>query len=62
MNQLDLWNGGAQLNRGYKYIINNKLNTNTSKLLCVVCNKKQFTRSNNKAFKIIKLTLLPKIK
>ena len=39
MNQLDLWSGGHQTNRGDKYINNNKHNTSNSKLLCVVCNK-----------------------
>ncbi len=28
-----------QLNRGFKYIENNKHNNKNSKLLCVVCNK-----------------------
>lgn len=37
MNQLDLWNGGQQINRGYSYLINNKINTKKSKLLCVIC-------------------------
>ncbi len=39
MNQLDIWNGGAQINRGSKYLINNKLNSKDTKLLCVICNK-----------------------
>jgi len=42
MNQLDLWGGGQQLNRGSKYIENNKHNNENSKLLCVVCNEIQF--------------------
>ena len=46
MNQLDLWNGGQQLNRGYKYIIDNKINTKTSKLLCVVCNNVKINNKN----------------
>ena len=41
MNQLDLWGGGQQINRGSKYIDNNIHNTKNSKLLCVVCNKKK---------------------
>jgi hypothetical protein len=45
MNQLDLWNGGQQLNRGFKYIENNGNNEN--KLLCVVCNKIKFTSDKN---------------
>ena len=39
MNQLSLWGGGQQSNRGTKYLVNNKLNTEKSKLLCVVCNE-----------------------
>jgi hypothetical protein len=38
MNQLSLWGGGQQVNRGSKYIENNKHNNEKSKLLCVVCN------------------------
>jgi Ca2+-binding EF-hand superfamily protein len=52
MNQLDLWGGGQQLNRGFKYIENNKHNNVNSKLLCVVCNEIQFTSKNNKAYKL----------
>jgi len=51
MNQLDLWGGGHQLNRGSKYIDNNKHNTENSKLLCVVCNEKQF---KSKAYTLFK--------
>jgi hypothetical protein len=52
MNQLDLWKGGQQTNRGSKYIDNNKHNNENSKLLCVVCNEvKPFTRKN-KAYKL----------
>ena len=39
MNQLDLWNGGQQINRGYKYILNNNYDNINNKLLCIVCNK-----------------------
>ena len=42
MNQLDLWGGGQQHNRGSKYLLDNKINTDKSKLLCVVCNKTKF--------------------
>ena len=48
MNQLDLWGGGHQLNRGSKYL---EYNANNSKLLCVVCNEIQFKRKN-KAFRL----------
>jgi len=52
MNQLDLWGGGQQLNRGSKYIENNKHNNMNSKLLCVVCNEIQFKSKKNKAYKL----------
>jgi hypothetical protein len=52
MNQLDLWSGGQQLNRGSKYIENNKHNNEYSKLLCVVCNVIQFKSKKNKAYKL----------
>ena len=55
MNQLDLWNGGQQSNRGSKYLIDNKYNTKTSKLLCVVCNKIQFKSNKNKAYKLFEV-------
>ena len=54
MNQLDLWNGGAQSNRGSKYIIENKHNTENSKLLCVVCNKIKINSEKNKAYTLYK--------
>ena len=54
MNQLDLWGGGQQLNRGSKYLKNTKNNTKTSKLLCVVCNDIQF-KTKSKAFKLIQI-------
>ena len=52
MNQLDLWGGGQQLNRGSKYIENNKNNNENSKLLCVVCNEIEFKSKKNKAYKL----------
>lgn len=52
MNQLDLWRGGQQLNRGSKYIENNKHNTENSKLLCVVCHEIQFKSKKNKIYKL----------
>lgn len=52
MNQLDLWGGGQQLNRGSKYLIDNKHNNENIKLLCVVCNKIQFKSKKNKAYKL----------
>lgn len=50
MNQLDLVGGGQQINRGSKYLIDNKNNTEKSKLLCVICNFIKFTSKKNKAF------------
>ena len=55
MNQLDLWGGGQQLNRGSKYIENNKHNSENSKLLCVVCNEIQFKSVKNKAYKLFEM-------
>jgi hypothetical protein len=55
MNQLDLWNGGQQLNRGSKYLIDNKINSNNSKLLCVVCNKITLKKDSNKIFELFKI-------
>lgn len=52
MNQLDLWGGGQQLNRGSKYLENNKHNNEYSKLLCVVCNEIQFKSQTNKTYKL----------
>ena len=53
MNQLDLWSGGQQLNRGSKY-----LDTNTYqniKLVCVVSNPIQFKSQKNKAYKLFEI-------
>lgn len=52
MNQIDLWSGGHQINRGSKYLINNKYNTETSKLVCVICSNIQFTSQKNKAYNL----------
>ena len=54
MNQLDLWKGGQQSNRGYKYIVDFKTDPNV-KLLCVVCNEIKFTNSCNKAYTLFKV-------
>jgi hypothetical protein len=51
MNQLDLWKGGHQFNRGSKYIFDSK-NTKEKKLICVVCNNVT-VKSKNKTYKII---------
>jgi hypothetical protein len=52
MNQLDLWGGGHQINRGSKYLIDNKHNNENSKLLCVICNEIQFKGKKNKAYNL----------
>jgi hypothetical protein len=52
MNQLDLWGGGQQINRGSKYLDDNKHNNENSKLLCVVCNEIQFKSERNKVYKL----------
>jgi len=52
MNQLDLTSGGHQINRGYKYLIDNKHNNENSRLLCVICNEIQFKSKKNKAYKL----------
>lgn len=54
MNQLDLWRGGQQLNRGFKYI-ETMHNTKTCKFLCVVCNEIQFKSEKNKAYKLFEI-------
>ena len=55
MNQLDLWGGGQQSNRGSKYIVENVHNNEHSKLLCVVCNEIQFTSKKNKTYKLFEI-------
>ena len=51
MNQLDLWSGGQQSNRGAKYLLDNPMNTEKSKLLSVVCKKIILKNEKAKAFK-----------
>jgi hypothetical protein len=55
MNQLDLWSGGAQTNRGSKYIEGNIHNNEKSKLLCVVCNEIQISSKKNKTYKLFEI-------
>jgi hypothetical protein len=54
MNQLDMWTGGHQTNRGSKYLIDNVVNTPTSKLLCVVCNYIHIKSTNSKPYILFK--------
>ena len=58
MNQLSLVGGGQQTNRGSKYLIDNKHNTEKSKLLCVICNYIQFTSNKNKEYKLFQVGFL----
>ena len=51
MNQMDLWSGGQQINRGSKYILQNKESDN-GKIVSVVCSFIQ-CKKENKAFKIL---------
>jgi len=53
MNQVDLWGGGHQLNRGTHYIHNTQYNNTNFKLVCVVCNDITFKRET-KAYHIVK--------
>ncbi len=57
-NQLDLWSGGAQLNRASKYIMDDnfhlKYQGENIKVLSVVCNKLSVVSENSKSFKIMK--------
>jgi hypothetical protein len=55
MNQLDLWGGGQQFNRGFKYLKDNKINTDKSRLLCVVCNSVTFNSDKNKTYEMFKI-------
>lgn len=50
LNQMDLWRGEQQINRGSKYLIDCKFNNERTKLLCVVCNEIEFKSRKNKAF------------
>jgi len=52
MNQLDLWGGGAQLNRASKYIMTFPDNSEKVRLVCVVANPITLTSEKNKAFKL----------
>ena len=51
MNQVDCWRGGAQTNRGNKYVVE-KNNTTTIKIVSVICN---FAKITNRSKNLIKL-------
>jgi hypothetical protein len=52
MNQLDLWGGGQQINRGSKYIVSFPDNSRILRLVCVVANPITLTSEKNKSFKL----------
>jgi hypothetical protein len=55
MNQIDLWSGGHQTNRGSKYITDFDINKNKNlKLLCVICNNITIKNEKNKNYKLFK--------
>jgi hypothetical protein len=56
MNQLDLWSGGAQSNRGSKYVLDDsKHNTENMKFVSVICKDKVIASKQNKMFKIFQV-------
>lgn len=55
MNQLDLWSGGHQTNRGSKYVIKSEHNTETIKLVCVICNYTQLKSNKSKEYKLFEI-------
>lgn len=54
MNQLDLWSGGHQTNRGSKYITE-KQNSGNGIILCVVCNYTKIIRKKSKKFNLFNI-------
>ena len=52
MNQLDLWGGGQQFNRGSKYIMTFPDNSDKVRLVCVIANAITLSSEKNKAFKL----------
>jgi hypothetical protein len=52
MNQLDLWGGGQQINRGSKYIVSFPDNSSILRLVCVIANPITLTSEKNKSFKL----------
>jgi hypothetical protein len=53
MNQIDLWSGGQQSNRGDKYVASS-INTENTKLLAIVCNNPNINTNKTKKFKLFK--------
>lgn len=56
MNQVDLWNGGQQLNRGFKYLINNSIDSEYCQLICVVANPITLKSDKSKTFQLFDKT------
>lgn len=54
-NQLDLWSGGQQINRGSKYILDENKHTINQKVLCVVCNDIELKSTKNKAYNLFNI-------
>lgn len=57
MNQLDLWTGGEQYNRGDKYVIQQKDISKQSKekIVAVVCNKKKIAKKGTKIYNLFNI-------
>lgn len=53
MNSLDLWSGGQQINRGYKYVCNiNSIYNGNVKMVSVICNQVQVKSTKSKVYHI----------
>jgi hypothetical protein len=56
MNQIDLWTGGQQTNRGAKYILNEDYHKiPNTKIISVVCKRCRIQSKNNKVHTIFKI-------
>ena len=54
MNQIDLWSGGHQTNRGLKYV-NFSFDNVKCKFLSIICAKTNVSNTNTKKFKILSM-------
>jgi hypothetical protein len=63
-NQLDMWNGGAQINRASKYIMDENLHTRLRSkkvwIVCVVARKISLSNSKSKVFRILHRGIMKK--
>lgn len=58
MNQIDLWSGGAQTNRGSKYVIDDHRHSDPKiKFINVICNRPVIKSEKNKCFQIFDIGL-----